>query len=361
MLTEEEISEIRKKLAELEYEIVSKKDREAEEKSYELDRKTIKDLLGQRDRLAKGFCPFKSAWGCGVGDRVAELEAGLKYIIDEIHGHGPDGKHFNWHNAWYDGPALAAYEYRDMTFHVEKRLTELGLPIPAGDLKRCPLDNPIPDCASDMKAAIICRTEGKICPDRHTVLDISPAAAPWGGTGTQREAVTPAEEFSGVLKHSPSAVTAGGHEAMWWYGMHIPTLVRIKEIIDSDVELHNNIASGDGWAIIDGILDRYIKMPFGDGKDQAYGVTPIAGSPRAPPTSPEGKRRLVAMHDHPLCPACERLFDRIEALDKIAKEMFRALQDIFIFRAKAYSEFKSKEWKKILFEVEPSEDGEGRQ
>ena len=44
-------------------------------------------------------------------------------------------------------------------------------------------------------------------------------------------------------------------------GLHIPTLIRLKEIIDTDEELHQCIASGDGWSIIDGIIDRLIKPP----------------------------------------------------------------------------------------------------
>jgi hypothetical protein len=211
-------------LNEMGYEVVSKNDLEAEEKSYELDRKTIKGLLAQRDRLANDLvranqrlgemevdafkppcerqnccCYLNPAYDCpkrsaqeknpnikmlqdtlALSDkRITDLEAGIAYIIDEIHGHGPDGKHYNWQNSWDSDHAHAAYEYRDMTFHVEKKLIGLGLPIPSGNLKRCPHDEPIPDCASDMKSVISCRAEGKICPERpysekHCICESSP-------------------------------------------------------------------------------------------------------------------------------------------------------------------------------------------
>lgn len=83
---------------------------------------------------------------------------------------------------------------------------------------------------------------------------------PGGGqdrNGTQRDAVAalPPQLPTGKgSTHETSAPQTPG-------GLHIPTLIKLKGIIDSDEELHNNIASGDGWSIIDGILDRLIKPP----------------------------------------------------------------------------------------------------
>jgi len=94
-------------------------------------------------------------------------------------------------------------------------------------------------------------------------IDCPNYGLPGGGQavhGTQREA---------AAASSPNSIPGvGGSSAQETHeapqtpgGLHIPTLIKLKEIIDSDEELHQCIASGDGWSIIDGILERLIKSP----------------------------------------------------------------------------------------------------
>lgn len=122
----------------------------------------------------------------------------------------------------------------------------------------------------------------------------SPAAELGNGTGAQREAATPGLPTSAGHETPTPSVTAGDHEAMWWYGIHIPTLVKIKEVINSDEYLSKNIAAAEGLSLVNEIIDRYIKLPAA--ATGAAAVTPIVGSaPALAETAGDLKAKLAEM------------------------------------------------------------------
>jgi len=74
-----------------------------------------------------------------AGDKIdaGRIHAFTRTVLDEVYGHGPDGKKHGWQNQWDKDPTG---EYRDMTKHIEreinKLLPELASPAePANDKK----------------------------------------------------------------------------------------------------------------------------------------------------------------------------------------------------------------------------------
>jgi hypothetical protein len=104
-----------------------------------------------------------------------------------------------------------------------------------------------------------------------------------------------------VTENRPTAPeTPEGHKDMWWYGIHIPTLVKIKEIINSDEELGRNIAAAEGLSLVNVIIDKHINMPSGDGThiDVDAGIADEIGKDiHLVPETPEGFNNVIGMPD----------------------------------------------------------------